>query len=125
MAKISVGTDCGNSPKMQFLKEFNIAFAKGDVDFLINNVAPDITWDIVGDKVIAGKEEYAKAMHEMKPYTPDELIIDKIITHGKFGAVNGVMKMNDGKSYAFSDFYEFKSHTSKLLKSMTSYVIKV
>jgi hypothetical protein len=46
-------------------------------------------------------------------------------THGKEGAVNGIMKMNDGKQYAFADFYEFKNTTSIIIKSMTSYVIEI
>ena len=49
MTKIISSPDCGNSPKMELLKEFNIAFAKGDVKFITESVTDDIVWNIIGD----------------------------------------------------------------------------
>lgn len=36
MTKINIPFDCGNSPKREFIKQFNIAFAKGNADFIID-----------------------------------------------------------------------------------------
>ena len=36
MTEINIKADCGNSPRKQFLKELNIAFAKGNPDFIID-----------------------------------------------------------------------------------------
>lgn len=40
-----------------------------------------------------------------------------------FGTANGVMKMEDGKSYAFSDFYQFKGAKGTKIKLITPYAI--
>ena len=109
MTKITLKTDCGHSPKKEFLKDFNVAFGKGNTKFLADHVTDDIVWTMVGDKNIEGKE----------------CIIEKVVTHGKEGAVNGIMKMENGKEYAFSDFYEFKNSTSTEVKTITSYVIQI
>lgn len=125
MTKIKVKTDCGHSPKREFLKDFNMAFGKGKAKFLIENVTEDIFWNIIGDRTIEGKVAYAKAINEMKNKEVSEFVIEKIVTHGKEGAVNGKVKMKDGKEYAFSDFYEFKNTKSTNLKTITSYVIEI
>jgi hypothetical protein len=125
MTKINLKTDCGHSPKREFLKDFNVAYGKGNAEFLISNVTDDIHWKIIGYKMIEGKEDYAKAIEEMKKEKVSEMTIEKIVTHGKEGAVNGSLKMKDGKKYAFSDFYEFKNTRATNLKTITSYVIEI
>ncbi|SFS92308.1 hypothetical protein SAMN04487906_2122 [Zhouia amylolytica] len=125
MTKITVNPDCGNSPKMIFLKKFNIAFAKGSVDFLIESVTDTITWSIIGDKKIEGKEKFTEVLELMKTQLASELIVHQIVSHGKAGAVNGVLKMQNGKTYAFSDFYEFNSAKGLKIKSIASYVIQI
>ncbi len=125
MTKIVSSPNCGNSPKMAFLKEFNIAFAKGNVDFLIESVTDEIVWNIVGDKIITGKENFADELETMKTEKATELILDQILSHGKEGAVNGTIKMGNGKKYAFSDFYQFNGARGSKIKSMTSYVIEI
>lgn len=125
MTKITSSPNCGNSPKMDSIKEFNIAFAKGIVAFLKENVTDDVVWDIVGDKKIIGKEAFLEELEKMKSYRAAELIIDQILSHGKEGAANGIMKMEDGKNYAFADFYKFENTKSKKVKRMTSYVLEI
>ena len=125
MTKIVSSPNCGNSPKMEFLKDFNIAFAKGNVEFLIESVTDEIVWNIIGDKKIVGKENYVEELEKMKSEKTTELIIDQILSHGKEGAANGIMKMKNGKKYAFSDFYVFRKNKSTDLKSITSYVVEI
>lgn len=125
MTKITVSTDCGNSPKQEFLKAINIAFAKGKVDFLAENVTDEIVWHIVGDRTIEGKENFKEELETMKNESASELILKQILTHGKEGAANGIIKAHNGKSYAFSDFYEFNNAKSSKIKSITSYVIEI
>ncbi len=55
----------------------------------------------------------------------DELILDQILSHGKAGAANGVMKLQIGKQYAFSDFYVFQGAKGIKVKSVTSYCIEI
>lgn len=124
MTKINVTPDCGNAPRKEFLKNFNIAFATGDADFIIQNVSDDIEWNIYGDKTISGKESFAEEINIMKEYTADELTIHSIITHGREAALNGEMKMGD-EVYAFCDVYRFTNTTSSTIRQMDSYVIKI
>ncbi len=125
MTKIISSPNCGNSPKMTFLKEFNIAFAKGNMEFLIGNVTDKIVWNIIGDRKIEGKEKFKEELGKMKSEKATELIIEQILSHGKEGASNGIMTMQDGKKYAFSDFYVFKNTKSTDVKSISSYVIEI
>ena len=125
MTKIISSPNCGNSPKMKFIKEFNIAFAKGNLEFLMENVTDDIVWNIIGNKKIEGKEKFTEELKKMKSEKVIELIIDQTLSHGKEGASNGIMKMKNGKKYAFSDFYVFKNIKSTDLKLITSYVIEI
>ena len=122
MAKINIQADCGNSPRKEFLKDLNIAFAKGDADFIIEHASEDIEWTIYGDKYIVGKEAFVREVNAMKQYTADEMTLHHIITHGREAAANGEMKMGDN-TYAFCDVYTFTNTTSSVLRKMQSYVI--
>jgi hypothetical protein len=125
MTKIISNSNCGNSPKMEFLKEFNNAFAKGNVEFLIKNVTDEIIWNIIGDKKIEGKENFERELNKMKEKKATELILDQILSHGKVGAANGIIIMENGKKHAFSDFYLFKGAKGLKIESITSYVIGI
>ncbi len=125
MTKIIVSSDCGNAPKREFLKQINIAFAKGNSDFLTDSVTNEIVWNIVGDRKIEGKEKFTEEIEKMRTEKASELILDRILTHGKEGAVSGIIKMAKGKKYAFSDFYEFSGAKGAKVKSITSFVIEI
>lgn len=124
MTKITVKADCGNAPKKEFLKEMNIAFAKGNSDFLTESVTDKIVWNIIGDRKIEGIEKFTEELGKMQSKKASELILVRILTHGKEGAVSGIIKMQNGKKYAFSNFYEFSGVKGAKVKSITSYVIE-
>ena len=125
MVKVTVSADCGNSPKKLFLKQLTIAFAEGDMAFVTENVGDDISWDMTGDKHVQGKGAFIEALEQGKKSKVVELVIDKIITHGKEGAVNGEIKMVDGQEYGFCDVYEFRGAKGASIKSIQSYVIEI
>ena len=125
MTKITVKSDCGNAPKKELLKQLNIAFAKANSDFLAGIVSDDIEWNIMGDQKISGKEQFTKKLETLKSEKVSELILDRILTHGKEGAANGIIKMQNGKEYAFSDFYEFTSAKGAKVRSITSYIVRI
>jgi len=125
MTKIISSPNCGNSPKMEFLKQFNIAFAEGNVAFLTKNVTDDIVWNMIGDKKIEGIKAFTEELKKMQSVKASELRIDQILSHGKEGAANGIMIMVNGEHYAFSDFYVFQSAKGEKIKAITSYGIKL
>ena len=122
MVKVTVTADCGDSPKIQFIKKISIAFACGDSDFLLERITDKFVWDIVGNKKIEDIEILAEELESRRSAVPSELMFEQILTHRKEGAVNGVMKMPDGNEYSFSDFYEFRGTK---IRKITAYVIKV
>lgn len=122
MLRIIAPEDCGNAPKKVFLKDFNIAFAKGDVSAILECVTDDIRWIRVGEAVIEGKAEFAAALNAMKDTVATELVIDTLITHGNTASANGLITVG-GVAYAFCDVYRFKGFKNAKLNMITSYVI--
>ena len=125
MTKVVLSKDCGNSPKNIFLEKLTIAFAKGDAKFILGNVTDDIHWNIVGDRLVQGKDAFAEALKWMKNEQTVELTINHVTTHGKAGAVNGTTKLKNGKRRAFCDVYEFNGAKGTSVKEITSYVIEI
>lgn len=126
MTTITVNQDCGNSPKNAFVRDFNIAFAENEVEFILDNVSDDITWTMSGDQEIQGKSDFTEAVRNMKDEKTTELIIDHAITHGAIGAVDGTLKLDNGTVYAFCDMYEFSSHGKNAkIQTITSYVVEI
>lgn len=126
MIRINVKDDCGNAPKKAVLRDFNIAFAKGDTEFLIDNVTDDVEWLRVGDRRIRGIEEFSEAVRRMANELPSALTIETIITHGTDCAVDGVLEFPGGETYAFCDVYRFNNFSKKAkIKRITSYVVQI
>ncbi|WP_200974971.1 nuclear transport factor 2 family protein [Echinicola sp. 20G] len=111
--------------KGKFLKNFNEAFATGDLDTILDSLTDDIEWNIVGDKTILGKAAVQSELQQMMPKAPLKISLDQIITHGKEAAVSGKIKMGDESLYAFCDTYEFSSFKNPKIKKMVSFVIKI
>jgi hypothetical protein len=124
MTKIIIGEDCGNSPKNIFLQNLTVAFAKDDSKFILDSVTDDIRWNIVGDQLIRGKDNFAKTVEQMKNDKAVELSIYHIATHGKSGAANGTTKLKNGKTRSFCDGYVFKDTKGTSVKEITSYVVE-
>lgn len=126
MTKVVFNGDCGNAPKKLFLRDFNIALASNDAETVLNSVSDNVEWITVGGHHIKGKKELALALEDMKRGPADELIIKTIITHGIDAAANGILKLDNGETYAFCDVYRFNSYGKNArLKSITTYVIPV
>lgn len=125
MLKVYCDEDCGNAPKKQVLKDFNIAYAKCDSESIIEQVTDNVIWHMVGDKHIQGKEQFAKELKRVGHEQATELHIEHIITHGNTGTVNGVLTFNHDRRYAFCDVYVFNSSAKHAkIKEIRSYVIQ-
>lgn len=111
--------------KEQFLQKVNEAFAKSDIDFIMEHVTDDIEWTVIGDFNLKGKEQFLEALKEMASKEPYQIDIKNIITHGDSAAVDGVMKSPDKKEYAFCDVYKFSGFKNPKIKNMTSYVLSL
>lgn len=123
MAKVIFGEDCGNSPKNIFIKELTVAFAKGDLTYILARVTDEIRWNIVGYGSMDGKDAFAHALKQMKSIKVKAVTIHHIATHGKSGFVNGTTQLEDGTTSTFCDVYEFSNAKGAAVKEITSYVI--
>ena len=124
MIRITVSKDCGNSPKNIFLQKMTIASAGGEVDFLRASVTEDIRWNQLGGRLVQGKEAFVQVFSR-RYEDSQELIILHVMTHGKAGAVDGRVRLNNGKVNAFCDVYEFNNARGESVKEITSYEIEV
>lgn len=125
MVEVIVRADCGNSPKNLFLKQFSTAFAEGNIAFLSAKVSDDISWEIIGTKSISGKSDFVAELERINFARNAKVLVKRVITHGKEGAVNGEIVMTNGKKYAFCDFYEFTSAKGTSIKVIESYNLEL
>lgn len=124
--KIVCVEDCENAPKKIILKELNIAFARNDRNFILENVSDNVRWNIVGDKLLEGKDHMAEALKQMKDRNVIELHITSIVTHGYTASADGIFMLENNKRYAFSDVYIFNSAGKHAkIKEIRSYVIEL
>ncbi|HLR90789.1 MAG TPA: nuclear transport factor 2 family protein [Balneolaceae bacterium] len=109
----------------QLLEEFNKAFARNNMDFILSNVTDHITWTAIGDFTVKGRTAFQETLKRMAGDEPYELTIHRVITHGKDAAVHGVMNSREGKQYAFCDVYELSGFKNPKITAMTSFVIPI
>ena len=50
MTTVIPSGDCGNSPKNQFVEKVTIALATQDLAFLLDAIADNIQWNLVGQQ---------------------------------------------------------------------------
>ncbi|MFC3199916.1 nuclear transport factor 2 family protein [Parapedobacter deserti] len=125
MVELDIRADCGNSPRREFLKDFNSAFANGDVPYITAHLTDDIVWDMVGDKKISGKTDMLKELALMQDSPVKKMVLHTVVTHGREASANGEMHMASGDVYAFCDVYTFAKTTGTAIKAITSYVIQL
>jgi ketosteroid isomerase-like protein len=114
--------------QIAFLEKFNEAFAKADINYIIEQVSDDIVWDMVGDFLIKGKEAFNHSLKEMEGVETLDMQIQNTIIEGRNAAVNGSMKVKESsgtiREFGFCDVYEFNKEITKIQK-MTSYVLPI
>jgi len=111
--------------KNDILKNFNEAFAKSDLKSIIQYVTDDIKWDMKGDKVVEGKEEFAEYIKRMASPDPMDFDIESIIHSGQTAIAQGRMITADGKNYSFCDICTFDDAEDRKIKKLTSYVVEI
>lgn len=126
MTRIVCAEDCGNAPKKQFVKDFNIAFARADIPALLAMMTDDAEWNIVGAQAFRGKDAIQDEFKRIGLSPAEELVLENIISHGKLCAANGVLTQSSAPSLAFCSVYVFSSAAKDAkIKTITSYGIPV
>lgn len=123
--KVIVNADLSHSTlnkKLELYTRWFASYALTDLENVFDN---NIVWTLIGDKPVLGKESLLKTLNMMKDNRVVQLTINRIVNHGKEAAVDGVMRMEDGSSYGFADFYKFSDIQGKEIKEITSYVVQL
>ncbi len=129
---ITLREDCGNSPKNAFVQKLTVAFVTADADFVAQSVSDDVRWTVVGIAPISGKNAVLAVFRNPNREPITEVEVDKVVTHGKAGAVNGTFVLSEdrgggkfrSKSYSFCYVYEFANAKGTCVKAITTYVIQ-
>ena len=111
---------CGNAPKKIVLEQLIVAMATENKAYLEDKLASDIEWNFVGKKVYKGIRNLEAALKELP--ICEEIIIETVITHGRDGAVNGVLLCRE-ETVGFSHIFQFASagKQARLIK-LTTYL---
>lgn len=124
MTRVIIAEVCGNSPRNIFLEKLTIAFAKVEAEWILENVTEDVRWNIIGEELVSGKAEAAARLERMAVEEVEELTVSHVATHGRAGAVDGMLKMKNGERLAFCHVCEFTRAGGTQVRGITSYVIK-
>ncbi|SFT53976.1 hypothetical protein SAMN05216474_1179 [Lishizhenia tianjinensis] len=119
--KLSIPKGCDNAPKKDFLVTINIAYARRDLDALLEAFTDKFTWHWVETQKTVSKADLNTSVFLEYPITA--LSLEKVLTHGREGAVMGKMTCENGTIYAFSDFYAFSGAKGDKVKSITRFII--
>lgn len=123
--KITFPKDSDSLPKKRIIKDFNLAFASGNIEAILSMVSEDIVWEMVGGSIYKSKTEMAKALTDMKLSQASELNVDNIISHGNKCASNGSMSYGESK-IAFCDIYTFENFKSESkISHLVSYGVEL
>ncbi len=115
--------------KEDFLRKVNQAFVEGDRQFLLESISEDICWDIVGEKMLSGKNEFSDALEQMRELPPIQIDIHKVVIQDATAVVSGIVvgrnHVGQKKNFGFCDVYELMDSEGLKISKMTSYVIDI
>ena len=118
MMKVIRSSGCGNSPKQKLVEDMSVALAGADVGIMASLAVPELVWLHIGKKPIEGQDAVLSAIRKSGPAT--EVAIDRVVSHGRAGAVNGIITRS-GKHTAFCHMFEFKNAKGTHVKSISTY----
>lgn len=118
-----------NSPRAEFIREYNSWFMTEDMDRIMSVLDEGIVWEMVGEALVEGIE----SVREFLTQTPNgeeetEMIeqrVDGILVDGEYGCSFGTIIMGNGDSYAFNDVIRFKDSEEIRIQRMKSFVVKL
>ncbi len=124
-ARVVVSEDCGNAPKKQFIKDFLITLAHGDIKTSMGMVTEDVQLHIPNHPTANGSDAFGQLLASgMLQKDVAELEIDNIISHGDRCAANGTVQFGDGDRVAFCAVFIFNNFSkSARIKEITVYPI--
>lgn len=119
-----------NSPRAEFIREFDSWFLEDDLDRIMSVLDENIVWEMVGLlPPVEGIDAVRKFQTQPPPGEGDmrlvEEQVDGILVDGLWGCSFGTSKMSNGDVYAFNDVIRFKEGDEIKIEKLKSYVIKL
>ncbi len=105
---VIVDVGCGNSPRMMLIRDFNLSMATGDTDAVLDWLADDVVWNLVGIKRLEGKAAVAEWLADEFARLPTAMTIETILSHGKLASASGTVTRAE-HSWAMSEVYVFRN----------------
>ena len=111
--------------RKEIVQRVNEAFAENNLEKVLSFCTDDLTWTMVGDTTVRGKDSIRKWMASMDP-PPPQFIIQEAVAEGDFVITRGNMLMPEKKNgpsipYAFCDIYRFEGDK---VAELTAFVIR-
>ena len=111
--------------RKRIIHGINEGFAENNLEKVLAFCTDDISWTMVGDTTVKGKDAIRKWMASMNP-EPPQLTIQQTVGEGDFVIARGDMVMREKKSgsaipYTFCDIYRFEGDK---VAELTAFVIR-
>ena len=111
--------------RKEIVQQINQGFAENNLEKVLSFCVDDLTWTMVGDTTVKGKDAIRKWMASMDPQPP-QFTIQQIVAEGDLVVTRGDMLMQQKKNgpsipYTFCDIYRFKGDK---VAELTAFVIR-
>ena len=107
----------------EVIRELAIALATGDAHGARPLLAPDAEWEVVGHATHRGRDAIMSALATARK-TP-RVTIDRVLTEGGAGAVNGTIVLSPSHVRRFCDLYELAGTHDATVRRIISYDIRL
>jgi uncharacterized protein (TIGR02246 family) len=109
----------------QVIDRVNDAFKQNNVEGFLSHCTDDVSWTMVGEKSVKGKDAIRQWMGSMMPAEPPQFTVANVIAEGDFVTAFGDMTMKEKDEtptpYSYCDIYRFRGDK---IAELRSYVIK-
>ncbi len=121
---VVVKEDYGNAPKRVLIKDWLVSLATGEIDAVISQLSEDVRWDVAGSETVEGMTDISTVVSELAALPVSTLVISNILSHGKWVAADGSLRLQDGREVRFAHFFTFSGHSRKAkISEISTYTI--
>ena len=111
--------------RREIVQRINEGFAENNLEKVLSFCSDDLTWTMVGDTAVKGKDAIRKWMASMDPQPP-QFTIQQTVAEGDLVVTRGDMLMQQKKNgpsipYTFCDIYRFEGDK---VAELTAFVIR-
>ena len=108
----------------RLVEKIDEAFSTGNTDFILESMAEDVTWKMVGGATFSGKQEVREMLEEMSTYELPNIQQNRLTAERNQVVAEGTMRAvgKDGNSFeaAYCDSYLI---VDGKIRELCSYVV--